>query len=178
MNQQQAFIIHVVVEIIILIAVFIYFKTKMSVLTAQVNNLQNIVLHQQDIINRHEKIISQMLGIESLTIPPLSMNNNSMSNATNVEVQHSKPPPPPPSSPPNLMPMVQGLMGMLGSVGSMNSAFPSSVVSEKPSVNKSIDVDAELEKELKELKEVEKGEEEEKEEGRVDEEEILQVQED
>lgn len=145
----QTIMIHALVEIIVMAVVVLYFQKKMSNIVNKLNELQKIVHNQQIIINRHEKMLSQIFGA-NISPPPM------MQDFINEEPFHSNdipqnPPTPNISNISNVMPMVTSLLGMLGSVG--GGMQPTTTVEEEETHLQEVDIDQELVEELEELKE-------------------------
>ena len=137
--------IHAVVELVVLMAVVIYFQQKVSSLTAQVQKLGAVVQQQQGILHRHEKLLAQLFPGAPMYFSPV----------VDMPLQTPPPPPPPPpqpsdAAPPNMMPMVESLMGMLGTV--MSVPPPESPPAPRATITE-VDLERELEEELQELQE-------------------------
>jgi hypothetical protein len=142
--------IHALVEVIVMAVVILYFQKKMSNIVHKLNELQKIVHNQQIIINRHEKMLSQIFG----TSPPPPMMqddfiNEPISPIHNNEINTNPSTSPNISNISNVMPMVTSLLGMLGTVG---GGIQPPTVEEKPHLEE-VDIDKELVEELEELKE-------------------------
>jgi hypothetical protein len=136
--------IHAVVELVVLMAVVIYFQQKMSGLTAQVQKLGAVLQQQQGIIHRHEQLLAQLF-------PGAPMYFSPVVDVPTPPLTPSPPPPPPTdAAPPNMMPMVESLMGMLGTV--MSVPPPPSPPAPRATITE-VDLQRELEEELQELQE-------------------------
>lgn len=143
-------LVHVVAEILVLVIVCIYFQRKLVRLTGQVRDLYTIINNQQTMINNHEQMLSQLLGIrpQPLNIPTPPRDNDYPLPVAPSSIGSGKPP--------SVMPMVESLLGMLGTVASMPVNTPAEDSSPQRSVE--VDVDKELIQELKELNEMRKDE--------------------
>lgn len=145
-------IIHVVAEVIVIVIISIYFQRKISNLTGQVRDLYSVINNQQAMINNHEKLLAQMLGVRP--------------NTYNIPVTLDREEQPLPSQPPSqqaapsVMPMVESLLGMLGSMSGMSEGSQPVVTppTTNPPQQPEVDIDKELIQELQELNEMRKDE--------------------
>lgn len=162
MNLSTPLLIHILVEVIVFVIVFLYFQKKINQVYAYIREIQKHMMNQQNLLNKHEKILSELIGVR----PHIQTDNFDF-----VEPEQAAAPAAPPTSPvqpPGMMPMMESIFSMLNTVASVATppAAPEPPVDAPPQEPKEkIDVESELEKELEELNETRP------EEGRVEEEE-------
>lgn len=154
MNLSTQLLIHVSVEIIAVAIILYYFQKKINKLNDDIRDIQKHMLNQQNIINRHEKILSDMIGIYPQT-------TNINFHETNPEVFQ----PTPPQQPQPVVPMMENIFNMLNSVASIATPNEPPQQANPIEQKEKIDVESELKQELEELNEARKDE------GRIDEEE-------
>lgn len=74
MNYLNSTTIHVLSEIVVFAGVFFYFKTKISNLNKQIEELKNELDDQDETLQRHEEILRRLVGKQSQQVPLQSHN--------------------------------------------------------------------------------------------------------
>lgn len=147
MNLSTPLLIHILVEVIVFAIVFLYFQKKITQVYAHIREIQKHLMNQQNLLNKHEKILSELIGVR----PHIQTDH--------FDFGAADPPPPavPPSSPvqaPSVMPMMESIFSMLNTVASVATpptAAPPNEIPPPQEPREKIDVESELEKELEEL---------------------------
>lgn len=139
MSESNRFVIHIVVELMVLIIVSLYFKRQLGTIYTSLTEIQGYLRNQDAVLRQHDALLSQLMGAKPV--------QHCILNPIQVENKVVPPPPPSPEAvdAPSLMPMVENLMGMLGTVASMSNTGT------EPPSPPSIDIEQELKEELQEL---------------------------
>ena len=144
-DSSNRFVIHVVTEMVTLMIVVLYCSRRMGQMEKRMTELENYIRNQQGAINRHEALLSQLFGGRTV---PITLGQEPLQHCE-IRQEKSEPTQTVVQSSPTMtpfMPMVESLMGMLGSVASVSASNKEEVES-----NPDIDVEEELQEELQEL---------------------------
>lgn len=139
-ESNNRFVIHVVTEMVALVIVVLYCSRRMGQMEKKMAELENYIRNQQGVLNRHEALLSQLFGGRPITLGQEPQHCEIRQEPLPTSDQHIASTPP--ISP--FIPMVNSLMGMLGTVASVSNKTE---LESNPDIN----VEEELQEELQEL---------------------------
>jgi hypothetical protein len=93
-------IIHIVVEILLIVCVVIFLYFQIRKQDCLINNINSKLEENIVILNKHENVISKMVEMLTLKVPPLPVQNPESFYNDQVDPSQRRPQPPQPPQPP------------------------------------------------------------------------------